>query len=275
MRNIKSSEYIKQFVDYYCGGNIKELKNINFNSSLYSDKYIENYSEKDICSLARTLYEVLWDTLPKKYAGDTINSYNILFGSINKSGLNVYQIFNKEYKFFSERLNLFKSKIYSIGNFMPMPLGKTDNGTINTYRSRGNEDNKGTQYWYKDYFDKYLRNLKQILIKIKNNCSIDKNDDENLYKLITEQKINNDYFKLLDYDFIKYCEANYLNDYIDNGEVIIDYGQYYCTAIDSIKPDYKTPNEDFIKYAYNYILTTEDLINKRADLMINKLEKIL
>lgn len=222
------------------------------------------------------LYKILWEKLPnindfdKYYGGETIHSYNTLFGTLRNS-CTVAELFEFVAPKFSKQLVDFKQLVYSVGNFMPMPKLKANNNygnktTINVYRRCGNGNEK-TVNWYKDYFDRFIYSLNQVFIKIKN-PSLNIIYDSVLYSLVEANKF---YFDKID-DISKFCEINYIdvNDYCDDMNNIEYKLKEYYTSFDSYEcaSDIKSPKKDFIDNVQEYITFASERIIKRRELLL-------
>ena len=184
----------------------KELKSI-----------IPNYSEDD-------LFQEI------NFSGDTICTFNTLFGStceLFSTVVTQLKIENTEIK---QKIEQFRQKYQTIGNFSLLPNKSIDGQTLNKYRGR---------YWgWKDYFDIFLLELNKALHRECENidfCEIVKENDFFFSKIKTVKNYCNMFFiddtfslsgvhfnhnMLNDYNIDSY--KNFINEYITKSINLID-----------------------------------------------------
>lgn len=259
MNKDNAVKIIKYFRDDYCNSDIKKIPNRTFKG------ICDNYMNSDSSKYAKAFYLLLWDDIPyienfdEYYGGDTINSFNTLFNN----GVNIREKF-KDDNAFLQKIENFESKVYCLANFMPMPKKKPKDAyyqkTINEYRSLGNISNSETIYYYKDYFDVFLKNMKNIFEVAEKNKI-----DEHLEALVDA---NNFYFgeKYINYDIKTFRIKNYLDNYIDKrGTILIDFQKHYTAG------DYNVT--DFKDIVSEYIDVVTNLIDNRAIKIAEALKK--
>ncbi|MCD1653147.1 hypothetical protein K7J14_00280 [Treponema zuelzerae] len=251
-----SIQLISDFVNSKLHGYINELRFFSF-SELEHDRdfgLTTNGSfDEDDTELARAILFLIWyGRLPelsfeeigsgKKYRGDTINTFNTLFGKEDQ-----YKNLITESSF-DATITAFKKKYVTIGNFMLMPnsTGGTGNGitSINCYRGVGSG-------WF-DYFDKFLIELDTCLKGNTNDAN------EKLQTLVSE---NSFYFGKIN-TIQKFCEINYLDSYLLNTEVQSLFTPYmYHWKFKKIDSEVR---QLFTHFAISYINHVEKIINRRS-----------
>ncbi|MFQ7035666.1 MAG: hypothetical protein ACLRTQ_08360 [Candidatus Borkfalkia sp.] len=164
---ILCKNFINDFIDEYLKGNIYAFYDFDF-ASLRQDKRFGCNSRGFDCddtNLTRAICFILWGEIfpdltvsdigtGQKYRGDTLNTFNTVFGSYFPEQHSCVGI---ERSNASESLrvlaNKFHAAYHSIGNFILLPnIAETDKKrayTLNTYRGIA----------YKDYFDLFLSRL--------------------------------------------------------------------------------------------------------------------
>ena len=250
---------ITEFVNSkYLNGDINKLVSFSF-SDLCDDNYFGckgRFFDEDDTDLARAIMYLIWfNKIPdltfddigtgKNYRGDTLNTYNTLFGR------------NNQYKKYITNSSLentileFKKKYVTLGNFMLMPnITKQGKKSINCYRGVGSG-------WY-DYFDIFLNELNKCLNKFDGNDAV-------LSMLIEE---NDFYFKKINNIKI-FCEVNYLDSYLLNKKVKILFEPYiYHWKYKSIDEKIQKLYSEFVK---KYISQVNDIINFRSKKMFKDL----
>jgi len=227
----------------------------------------------DDTQLTHALLFVIWhNRLPelklsdigtgKKYRGDTINTFNTLFGKDRVSTAEKWGLD----EILRQKTAGFFSKYHTVGNFMLMPNRVAAVGsrkfTINQYR--------GVCGWH-DYFDTFLIELEKCL-----NDALEK--DASLYALCQENGFYFDHLKEKYGDaFTGFCNENYLEPYIrrDAEESV-----YCCSGYSNAKYPYhwkkREPSDHdkklYAEFAQHYIDEASRIIDYRADMMIRELE---
>ncbi len=262
-----SIDLINDFINSkYLNGDVNQLQYFPF-SNLENDKYFgcPNRSfDEDDTNLARAVMYIVWfNKLPeltydeigsgKRYRGDTINTFNSLFGKEDQ---------HKQYvddENINKTIDDFKKKYVTIGNFMLLPnydvYNKKGIKSINCYRGVGSG-------WY-DYFDKFLFELDKCL---SGNTT---DSDEKLRILIKE---NSFYFDEIS-SIQKFCEINYLESYLLNKKAHSIFSPYiyhwrYKQLTTEIKMNYK-------EFANKYIRQANDIIQKRSHIMMDVIRENL
>lgn len=263
----KSLALIKDFVDEHLKNNIENLKTFNFenlknkNDTKFGKMTKEGEFDADDTAIVRAICFIVWkDDLPdlknfedigtgKKYRGDTLNTYNTLFGKEN-AGIKKYFSDKNQMEELLEKAKKFRADFQTIGNFMLMPNKSVSSKTINTYR--------GFCSWH-DYFDRFLSELDNCLTNSVEN-------DEVLTKLIEE---NDFYFSNIK-DIREFSEKNFLELYLDSNGVqsFFDPCKYHW----QIKKPTKIQKEEYIEFAKNYISKSTEIIEYRAEKIVEKLK---
>lgn len=260
---LKELELVKDFIKDYLHNNIKELITFTFFNIINNKKYAGtqyNKSEKDFdgdrTAIVYAIDYLVWkdkglpcfssdnfNKIENSYSGDTINTFNTLFGSTSEKTERIIAILNltdKEIKMIDD----FKKCYQTIGNFYMLPKNTVNRVSINSYRGI---------HW-NDYFDIFLNFLESGL---EHNASAEKDFMELL-------KANEFFFKAVPTIDI-FFELFYLEDYKEfklNGKGI--YFDHTMLTKENAK-EYKT-------FAFDYINKTTVLINKRSIKIINALE---
>ena len=252
-------QIVTEFINSkYLNGDINKLISFSF-SDLYDDNYFgckNRYFDEDDTDLAKAIMYLIWfDKIPdlafddigtgKNYRGDTLNTYNTLFGRNNQ-----YEkyITNSSLK---ALILQFKKKYVTLGNFMLMPnITKQSQKSINCYRGF----NSG---WY-DYFDLFLNELDKCFNKLEGNNTF-------LSALVKE---NSFYFKRINNIKI-FCEINYLDSYLLNEKVKILFNPYiYHWKYRYIDEKIQKLYSEFVR---KYIRQVNDIIDFRSKKMFNDL----
>lgn len=251
-------EMISCFSHEYLDDNIMNMASFDFSLIGNDAKYgcPGRYFDADNTNIANAIYYLIWaHELPeisfneigigKKYRGDTMNTFNTLFLGAAKYSE------EEEYK---SKVAEFKRIYTTIGNFILMPnisimIGNSTR-TINTYR--------GSNCW-RDYFDRYLKELKYCLEKA--NCA-----DASLSNLIAK---NIFYFKDID-TITKYLKVNILECYFDDRQsAFISFEPYkYHWQYRNIS---RKIQADYIDYSLKYIDIASRIIRNRGSIMIEKI----
>jgi len=145
------------------------------------------------------------------------------------------------------RIDGFKERYVSIGNFMLMPSCSCNNSTINSYR--------GKFYLWRDYFDKFLFELDKCL-----HGNV-KEADEKLLALVHK---NSFYFN--DINSIEmFCEKNYLNSYLLNKQVQLFFEQRLTYEIENTIE----AKHNYTMFAINYLNKADEIINERSSIIMD------
>jgi hypothetical protein len=271
---------IKDFTDEYLHGNIDELANFSFWYIAGNPKYdglsygtLDSKYDGDRTNIVYAIDYLLYkERIPnltlrgyvsnsetENFSGDTINTFNSLFGSIKyrESVANTFNFTNSELHLRDE----FYRTYQKIGNFYLLPCGNNKN-SINSFR--------GKNAW-RDYFDIFLKNLKKCLSQDNTVENSDKN-----FQCLKDLLMKNEnalYFGNKNFD--SFLHDFYLEDYADinynhpdekNG---IFYAHYVCPRSIDV--------EKYKKFAFGYIAKATELINKRSlklvEVLKTKLEK--
>ena len=151
MDKINKVELFKSFIHICLNDDIKNLETFSF-WDIAGSKYDGTAkSEKDSkfdgdhTLIAKAIYWILWkdkgipefgeynfDLVKNSYSGDTINTYNTLFGSseeINQRVLSILELTEKEKK----DLERFYKLYQTIGNFYILPKNTINKESLNTY----------------------------------------------------------------------------------------------------------------------------------------------
>jgi hypothetical protein len=262
-----SKELIIRFLNSkYLNGDISKLSHFSF-SKLENDSIFGSPGrtfDQDDTNLARAIMYTIWfQKLPdlslsqigpgKKYRGDTINTYNTLFGKYDQ-----HKKYSNDHHFI-ELVSKFKEIYVTIGNFMLMP----NNSAKDPYNLKSINCYRGISSGWYDYFDKFLYELDKCL------DPNPYNHDKRLNFLIKENLF---YFKQIDTIF-EFCRINYLDSYIHNKRVTLLFNPYlYHWKYKSISRD---AISTYMNFSYNYINQVIEIINKRSVIMINVLKQAL
>lgn len=269
-----NKQYFRKFVNDKLKGDIENLKNFNF-IDLREDYGATTAFDPDDTMIARCIYCLLWekeiqelkyDNLGngKKYRGDTLNTFNTLFGSdrISDNGKTVFENCLEKFglaedKEFIKKVLNFK-KIYTrIGNFSILPC--VPNYSFNYYRG----DNRG----WGDYYDRFLIELEK--------CFLKKSDsDKKAEKIIVENNFFFDIFENSNNKIVDFCELFYLEDYLENGHAKKMFGDNWIIQWRFKKPTEQDKN-NYKEFAENYINTCSEIIEKRSERIIQELKKSL
>ena len=262
---IRNSEYLNN--------DIEELKNFSF-WKIAGTKYDGTAESSDDPKfdgdhtlLAKSIYWVLWknaeiqnfteynfDLPENSYSGDTINTYNTLFGSTKKiydRVRNLLEFTNDE----EQEIKDFRETYQTVGNFYFLPKNTIyKSESINTYR--------GTRW--NDYFDIFLKVLK---------CGLENKDliDFNFRELLEK----NEFFFNKYNSIEKISKLFYFQDEKENYNFLTDLkfngnGLYFSHTMlcEENKSEYK-------QFALSYIRIATSLIKKRSNVIVRELKKYL
>ncbi len=268
---IAPEQLILDFVHDYLHDNIDELASFPLYDLRTDDKYgcPDRKFDSDDSNLMRAIYCVLFssawqglnmDTLEDyTYRGDTMNTYNTMFGRPNKESLHPGLDKFSPPKELVTKMEIFQRSVCgTIGNMTVLPnIGHEYNGqyeTINTYR--------GCHYIWHDFFDQFLVALKYVL----------ENRKEANYPLHKHIMLNKMAFRqyMKVGGFTQLCQALYWEDYLDgNGIPVISSKGFFFWR------NYKMTSEEYLKEANRYLDFAMAVIHRRAKIMIEKLKKTL
>lgn len=261
-------EIVNRFKEKYLNGNIQELQDFCFWDILTDEDFNTEHDETkfdgDRTKIVYAIDYLLYykKGLPDfslgdkaKYSGDTICTFNTLFGSLPLRKY-VTSKFNFSAKELLQREQFFRH-YQTIGNFYILPnetikIGKK-NRSLNTYR--------GTESKWYDYFDIFLKNLQQCLTPPENTY------DEKFKQLL---ELNSFYFKE-NKSFDSFITDFYLDDY--NVLSFEGSNKYYhwnkqMSSNEEQKNEYK-------KFAMDYIEKASTFIKQRSTKIVNELKEII
>ena len=266
---ILCKNFINDFIDEYLKGNIYAFYDFDF-ASLRQDKRFGCNSRGFDCddtNLTRAICFILWGEIfpdltasdigtGQKYRGDTLNTFNTVFGSYFPEQ---HYCVGIERSNASESLrvlaNKFHAAYHSIGNFILLPnIAETDKKqayTLNTYRGIA----------YKDYFDLFLSRL--------GTCLTSTNGDKHLIALIDRNEF---FFSWLQTNGgLKYLsELCWLEDYFADDRPQDIFSPYvYCLRKKQEWTDFEKLY--YIEYVEKYLITAMSIIKNRAAKMIEQL----
>lgn len=277
---MKAFVLLNNFIYEKLSGDIDRLVSFNF-SELKNDKKYgcpDRDFDEDDTELAKSIYYLLWggEVLPmklpeltydqigtgKKYRGDTLNTFNTLFGGeniydydgIQETGFahTIKIIKQKSDNVFVNRIYYFKNECYTIGNFSVLPnnsitIDNNKTTTINCYRGVGSG--------WSDYYDRFLLELKKCLEN-----APDK--DKTLDKLV---KANSFYFDNVN-SIEKFCKVNLLYSfYLENKSLNLFPKKYTFKNINA---------DDYEEFASEYMAKSEHTILLRSLYIITVLKRI-
>lgn len=274
---IRYSFDLEGFVDRYLGGDMRALVRLSVKQILVAPEQFGGMGlgslDCDESDLVWEVYNRLWglERMPEspplmpgmvlsQYRGDTMNSFNTLFGrpiydvshricdgdgvvgfvGLRKNGVEE-ELFDKVRKFWYD--------YHTIGNFIPMPNAKFRVWTMNTYRTK----------WH-DYFDQFLCALYKEL------AYIDFDADQKFTALIGTNDFFWDQYRG-EKGWQEFVEKFMLEDYCIEGSEL------------SPKPLYSglwywkknMSREEYIEACHEYIDAATRLIFDRGERMVAKL----
>ncbi|MDL2212168.1 hypothetical protein LJB88_04760 [Erysipelotrichaceae bacterium OttesenSCG-928-M19] len=285
-------ELINDFVDDWLYGDINYLHEFDLSEIKDDEKYgmIDSNlteSDPDNTVIANAIYTVVWDEIipdlsfdnlgsGKKYRGETLNSYNTLFGKpkeiyyegkpVGLSFMNYtsFESIKIENEKLSMRVCEFYERYHNIGNMMPLPNKSIITNGANTLNSY-----KGVGVWH-DYCDIFLVDLHKVLIKDSNS---DEGIDEKLKQLVN---VNNNFFN--NYHgkdgFEKFINDFYLDCYYDSESSSIKnlFSPHEFHWSLQMK---KMGEDEYFNTVIPYIETCDKIIEYRCNCIINKLKQVL
>lgn len=285
---ITSKKYILDFIKSKLNGNFNELKEVDFLKFTSSRE-----KDPDDLLIIRCIFYILHCNdisglklneigQGKKYRGDTINSFNSLFGwaidekednleknkslKMNKESVRkrVKEVIGIEnYKNFIDKINCFNKNYHRLGNFLLMYNKEVSNDTINCKR--------GKSILLQDFFDLFLLEVK-----------------DKITKGICTQELNNyfdeecicEYFKG---SLTEYCERYYLTMYIkDNDVLLYEINDLRISSYPKEKGRWRVllnldddDIENYYKVSTSFIKEVLKRINVRGNQMLLELERKL
>jgi hypothetical protein len=270
-----AASIIERFSDKYLDGNLDNIVTFSL-AKLYKDSEFgcpkRKRFDSDDTELMRAIYILifsdLWPGLTfdslscYDYRGDTLNTYNTMFGSPYKQynqsrskhpGLDKFNPTDE----FSRKTVDFRYSIYSrIGNMAVLPNRCFGDTTINCYR--------GCNHTH-DFFDRFLVDLKAVLIN-------DEKVDEELLALVNH---NSEYFEPFRSGdgFKKIIKGMFLEDYTDKdfNPIIVSKAYYFWMGRDG----YKVTSEDYIAEANRHLDFSTTIIENRGRKMLNAIKEQL
>ncbi len=264
----KAIELIKQFIEKKLPNKkIDDLENFSF-WDIKDDKEFNGYSgsyDGDRTNIVYAIDYLLYkDSIPDltlrgfsyskdyepNYSGETINTFNTLFGSSEKYRNLSKRNFTKEQ--WDDIYDLDNPKCFyynyqKLGNFMLLPCKTICHTSINSY--------KGIHPKWKDYFFPFMINLRDCY----NINDFNKELDKEYYELALLKRKNSFFFSEIDFE--KFIEIFDLQDFSD-----LKLEQYLrrtelCVHNTSI--------------AIDYIHNANDFINNRTKIIVAKLKEKL
>lgn len=265
---IDPKQLILDFVHDYLNDNIDELACFPLYDLRTDDKYgcPGRKFDSDDTNLMRAIYCVLfsdaWQGLNMNtledytFRGDTMNTYNTMFGRPSKDSLHPgLDKFSPPKELVTKVETFQRSVCGTIGNMTVLPnIGHEYDGqyeTINTYR--------GCHYIWHDFFDQFLVALKDVFEK-------KEGADYPLQKhVILNEKAFQQYMNVG--GITRLCQALFWEDYLDNNgiPVISSKGLYFWK-------NFKMTSEDYLEEANRYLDFAMEVIHSRAKIMIEKLK---
>lgn len=270
-----AADKIKVFVNKYLDGDINRLPEFQL-SKLWNDNEFgcpgRERFDSDDTELMRAIYVLIFsDIWPEltleslanyEYRGDTLNTYNTLFGSPykqynhSKSKHPGLDKFNPTDELSNKAIN-FRFGIYStLGNMAVLPNRWLNGTTINRYR--------GCNHTH-DFFDRFLVDFKAVLVD-EPNC------DEDLLALINH---NGDYFEPFrsSEGFNRIINRLFLEDYVDSdyNPIIVSKAYYFWMR----KDGYSVTDEEYLAEAERHLDFSTKVIENRGRKMLAAIKKQL
>lgn len=266
MRNEKSLQLIKDFVNDYLDGDINKLVTFDIKQLQGNKKYggcngssFDSDNTNIVRAVLAVVFENVWPDLDEDsitrmdYRGDTINTFNTMFGPRLKNG---------EFQGFSlvapndenaVRIEKFYHTYTTIGNFVILPNKRYGRYTLNTFR--------GTYSKWRDFFDKFLIGLRYYLTQA--------NSDNEVFMRLMEA--NNDSFRCYRSEdgFRRLCKKLYLEDFLDNQSNVRHLFNVTYWWKKSLKTD------EYIDNVCNYLDFCEPFIMNRGKMIVKILKEKL
>lgn len=258
-------DLIRSFADEHLDGNIDLLATFPL-GKLRGDKVYgcpgRNFDADDT-NLMRAIYCVVfkevWPHLSMdncgsgKLRGDTINTYNTLFGSPWNKPNRFEEIWQPD-EVFKVKLRKFHQTCYTIGNMMVLPDRRIGEWSINKHRGCHDE-------WH-DYADRFLFALRKVLLN-------EPDRDPDLQELV---ELNKETFRSFygEQGWRNFITLNLLQPFVDNAYVPVVRSKGYTYW----RGGY-TNRDRFFEEANRYIDFTTKFVNWRAINIIRCLKKVL
>lgn len=290
-KEIKS--FLVSFADKYLEGDIDQLSSFNL-YKLRDDKEFgctKRRFDPDDSMLMRNLYVLLfedtWTELNMKtlddglYRGETLNTYNTMFGRPNDESLHPgLDRFNPPKELVEKVDNFQKSICATIGNMMVLP-----NKRIKVWDDRGKYQTDPItkkRYWksdwqqiyqtineyrgchglWRDFFDLFLVELHKVLIG--GNCK-----DKYLHVFLSENDFGFSKFKGEE-GWNNFIKDNLLEDYTDNNLKPLSVSKGYCYW-----STYHMTRELYLEESERYVDFATMVIRNRSKRMIELIKKKL
>ena len=214
-------EFIRQFIIDKLDGDIDRLQNYDLARLKDNEIYGCNNREFDCddTNIARAIYSVVFDNVwpdltydsftKRRYRGDTINTFNTLFGRIDGDEIRGFDKIAKD-SVLRPAVQNFYLVYHTIGNMMVLPNIFVGRSSLNLYR--------GCHHVWRDYVDRFLIELIYNLIGMPN--------DEKLSALIKANEFAFSKYKGED-GFKSLINGLYLDDYLVDGIPEIKSAGYY------------------------------------------------
>lgn len=256
--NTDSIRLIRSFVEEKLNGDIEEL--ISFDvKQLKGDRRYGSCNgggfDSDNTSIVRAVlavaFEDVWPDFDenalaqKKYRGDTINTFNTMFGpKLGSGGFEGLNLFNPD-EATLDRVDRFYHVYSTIGNMVPLPNRSAGRYTLNTFR--------GTYSKWRDYFDEFLFALRSALA--------DGVYDDQTFEQLME--VNSFAFHQYagESGFLELCKGLMLDDYInDTGEVKHLFPVVYWWNRELTRDRYLSAVDKYLDFCESFIVNRSKLI---------------
>lgn len=268
-------QLVEEFMKFE-GINIYDLKTFDFKKlSNYNKQKKQQFAcsgrefDCDDTDIVRAIYILLWSNDindlnfkniggNERYRGDTINTYSHIF-SIKENVIDrMKQLDEKLYIEYESAKENFYCKYHTIGNFVILP-----NTKLIPSNRRSQTLNKYRNSCFKDDFFKFVKKIEYLYDNVKKDEEICTNEDGYRWYMLYN---NNDYFfnnNNLD-TYERFINTLFLTSY-----------KYETKRPYALKITQNSSDEKIIKYmkdAIEYSNISIDLIEKRSEIMIRKLE---
>jgi hypothetical protein len=237
----------------YCFDDLKEVKGFS------TPNNVETF-DCDNLKISNAIYCVLWGHIfdvqegdigswssGKSFRGDTLNSFNTLFGD-DRFGQVGFRAKNRKLDtdfYLWKNVMAFQREYHTIGNFILLP----NKGNVNCNRS---------DKFVGDYFDLFLMDLQKF-----------KNREELGYKNLKKCLNKNDFYKREDMFSLLRTEF-FLEDYFDESG---NPRNLFGADREERKFRFFEKNqEEYRKFVCRYLEISEEIIRKRSLKIINKLK---
>lgn len=260
----KSKRIIIDFLKLKSFKKLDELVDYNFHEIYQNEDFIDfknnkTYEDGDCTKLAYAIDWIVWgkdlrrkipnytedDLFHENYfSGDTICTFNTLFGSTDEIFTSVIKKLGIENSEIMKKIGLFKQKYQMIGNFSLLPNKSINGQTLNKFRGR---------YWgWKDYFDIFLLELDKALN--------DKCENMDFCEILKENK-----FFFSEIESVKeYCDIFFLDDTFKLSGIHFNHNMLNDRNI-----------EDYKNFIIEYTTKSIDLIDLRSKRILTRLKEEL